>query len=496
MSVSVTTPAHAGRERAATWGFTHAWTLAVWAAMAFWTLALFAVARGSYLGFREGRFDLGNMVQAIWSTAHGSPLEVTHGATGEQVVRLAAHADPFLVLLTPLWLVWQSPLVLALAQVAAVALGALPVFWLARRHLGSERLAALLALAYLAYPWLAVSAVAAIHPVTFAIPLLLFCIWFLDSGRLGPFALCAVLAASTGELMGLPFLGLGVWYALACSRRAAGAAIAAAGLGWTVLAVYVVVPAFAGDESMYFGFYDHLGGSPQGVVRTLVTDPGAVVGALVEGHDVAYLVWLAVPLLGVFLLSPGLAAAGLPQLLANVLSGFRSMSDPRYHSVAAVLPFLFGATVLGLRKLTPERRTLASASIAVVSLTLAAVVGPWPRLVGATPLGGRDALPPERVEALRDAVALVPENVPVTTSNSAGAHLAARRTVYSVPLVRDAEWVLVDLGDPWVVTRDSPILTNRPGRVRGLARRLASDPAWTRVFDREGVLLFRRAPSR
>ena len=140
--------------------------------------------RGAYLNFRLGRFDLGNMVQAVWSTTQGRPLEMTDGPTGEQIVRLGIHVDPLLALLAPLWMLWPSPLALALAQIVVVALGALPLFWLGRRHLGSERLAGVLAIAYLAYPWVATSAVGAIHPVTFAITFLLFAVWFLDSDRI------------------------------------------------------------------------------------------------------------------------------------------------------------------------------------------------------------------------------------------------------------------------------------------------------------------------
>src|SRR5262249_21482700 len=114
-----------------------AWTLAIWAAMTAWTAVLFSVVHRRYTGFLQGRFDLGNMVQAVWSTAHGRPLEITNSSTGEQMVRLGGHADPFLVLLAPVWKVWPSPLALGLTQVVVVALGALPVFWLGRRHLGS-----------------------------------------------------------------------------------------------------------------------------------------------------------------------------------------------------------------------------------------------------------------------------------------------------------------------------------------------------------------------
>ena len=75
-----------------------------------------------------------------------------------------------------------------------------------------------------------------------------------------------------------------------------------------------------------------------------------MLGALVEGHDIVYLVWLGLPLLFLFVLSPGLALVALPQLLANGLSDFRSMTDPRYHSVAAIVPFLIAATVFGVAR--------------------------------------------------------------------------------------------------------------------------------------------------
>ncbi len=474
------------------WAVEHAWTLVIWGSLLVWTVVLFAIVRGAYLNFRIGRFDLGNMVQAVWSTTDGRPLEMTAGGSGEQIIRLGIHVDPMLVLLAPLWTLWPSPLVLAFAQIAVTALGALPVFWLGCRHLGSERAAGLLALAYLAYPWVATSAAAAIHPVTFGISLLLFAVWFLDSDRLVPFAICAALVMSTGELMGLSILGLGVWYALARGRRVAGAAIGLAGLAWTFVAVYVVVGRFSGSDSVYYGFYDHVGSSPQGLVRTLFTEPGVVLRALFETHDVVYVVWLGLPLLFLFLLSPALAAVAIPQLLANGLSDFRSMTDPRYHSVAAIVPFLIAATIFGVSRIQAGRRPLASAAILACCLIFTAALGPWARIAGLTPLGAREVVASARAEALADAVALVPGDAPVTSSNSAGAHLSAREYVYSVPVLGRAEWAVVDRADPWVVSRDSPILTNHPERVQAFVSRLEDDPSWSTVFERDGVVVLRR----
>src|SRR5438874_2949704 len=227
-------------------------SLLLWSSIAAYAAAFSALSILRHRAFQTGRFDLGNMVQAVWSTAHGHPLQIT-GLRGDQISRLAAHFDPILAAFTPLWLVWPSPDALLVAQAIAVALGALPVFWLARKHLGSQRAALGFALAYLLYPptqWLTLNE---FHPVAFACPLLLFAIWFLDEGRLLPFALCALLAATTKEEIGFVVAGLGLWWALARGRRVEGLAILVAGAAVALIAIEVVVPHFnrAGRSSFF-----------------------------------------------------------------------------------------------------------------------------------------------------------------------------------------------------------------------------------------------------
>jgi len=469
------------------------WPLVVWVALVSWSALLFAEVRADYLGFRLARFDLGNMVQAVWSTAHGRPLEMTL-LSGEQAERLASHIDPILVVFAPLWLVWPSPLLLAAVQIAACALGALPVFWLGRRHLDSEKAAALLALAYLAYPWLTWTALDAMHPVTLAIPLFLYAIWFLDSNRLLAFALCAVLIAATGELMGLPLAALGLWYWLARGQRRAGVAIGACGVAWSVLAIKVIVPAFHGEESPFYAYYATVGGSPEGVLRTLFTDPGTIVSALFGHTDLAYLLLLGVPLAGLFLLAPGLAAVALPQLLANGLSDSPATSGPQHQYVAAVIPFLIAATVLGMARLPGARQVLGAFVVLALSAQFTLLAGPFPGSRASVDLWYQDRVPPERVDALAAAVALVPDNAPVSATNKAGSHLSTRRYFYSVPFVERAEWIVLDTGDPWLVAKSVNLtLGPYPERLATFRQRIEGDAAWMKVFERHGVLVFRRA---
>jgi uncharacterized membrane protein len=463
-----------------------------------WSIVLFAAARSYYLEFGYQKFDLGNMVQAVWSTTQGRPLEATFD-TGEQAVRLAGHVDPILILLAPVWMLAPTPLALATVQIAACALGALPVFWLGRRHLGSENAAGLLALTYLAYPWLVWTALDAIHPVTLAIPLFLYCIWFLDGHRLAPFAVCAILVLATGELIGLTLAGLGLWYWLARGRRRAGVTIALAGAVWTTACIKIVVPAFRGSENQFYRYFDALGGSPEGVLRTAVTDPGAILDVLLTRGDLLYLVALTAPLAGAFLLAPGVAAIAVPQLTANGLTSFQATVDPRGHYIAAVIPFLIAATVFGLARLPAARRVPTAVALLAVCTGSSLMLGPWPGIPGVhrgwlhsweygTPA-------PVHIDALHDAVALVPDDASVATTNKLGSRLSARRHIFSVPLVENADWIVIDSMDPWVPLK--PRKPTRWGRsdptlLEALTIRTKRSREWTKMFERDGVLVFRR----
>ena len=456
--------------------------------MTVWSIAAFATVWPRYQDFWIARFDLGNMVQAVWSTAHGHPLEVTD-VTGDQMVRLGGHVDPILVLLAPFWLVVPSPLTLAAVQIAACALGALPVFWLARKHLNSENVAILMAVAYLAYPWLAWTALDAIHPVTFAIPLFLYAIWFLDQGRLARFGLCAVLICACGELMGLPLAALGLWYWLSQKRRRAGLLITAAGLLWSLVALELVVPALRHGPSAFYAYYGSVGGSPRGIVETAVTHPGVLLSKLFSLSDVSYLFLLGAPLLGIFVLAPGLAMVALPQLLLNGLSDWPFTTDPRYHYLAAVLPFLVASSVLGLAKLPEASRALGAFLILAFCLSFTAIVGTW-----------RTHLEPSfsagHVQAIRDALALVPDETPVSTTNRVGSHVSDRRYVYSVPIVGRSRWIVVDEHDPWVAGTSSAARTSTLSRnqrvLRRFVARLKFSREWRQLFARDEVLVFRR----
>ena len=440
--------------------------------------------------FNTGRFDLGNMVQVVASTAHGHLLQATD-VRGHQISRLASHFDPILAAFAPLWRVWPSSALLLSSQALAVALGALPVFWLARKHLGSQRAALAFALVYLLYPatgWLALNE---FHPVALACPFLLFAFWYLDEDRLFPFALFALAAATTKEEVGLVVAAFGVWYALARHRRAQGVMIAVLGVVASGLALYVVIPHFNGAASSFYSRYSDVGGSPARVLLTAFTHPVRVAGRMLTLGHLLYVGELLLPLALLPVLS-SVALVALPELALNLLSSVGTQSSLRFHYTALEIPPLMAAAVLGASRLEAWRPQVARrlpVAVVVVAVLASYQLGPvlyWRFLPGAGGnLAAATTLTPHGRIA-DEALALVPRTVPVSTTNSLGAHLSARAQIYSFPVLRNARWVVVDEKRLSYEDRFATI----PAALTLV--QLRRDRRWRTVFERDGILVFER----
>jgi uncharacterized membrane protein len=460
------------------------------AAVAAYAAGFGALSLLRHEAFSTGRFDLGNMTQAVWSTAHGDPLEATSLA-GEQFVRLGAHFDPILVAFAPLWWLWPSPGLLLTAQAAIIGLGALPVFWLGRKHLGSERAALGFALAYLLLPPLQWMTLSEFHPVALATPLLLFAFWYLDEERLVPFCLFALLAVATKEHVALTVAAFGLWHVLSRRRVLPGLAVAAAGVAVTALALGAVIPHFSPkDASSFYGRYAAVGGSPGDIAHTAVTDPLQIVGEATEGRDLAYLAKLLVPLAALPLLAPLALLAALPEVALNLLSATKTQTSIHFHYSAAALGALVPAAVLGAARL-PRREAVAMAAV-LAALASNYALGPlpvWRALPGGERLGTRAHVVGDHARVAEEALALIPHDAVVSASNSLGGHLSERRRVLSFPLLADAEWVAVDETKPGNLDRIEPL------PYAASIARLRRNPAWRLVFERDGVLVLRSARS-
>jgi uncharacterized membrane protein len=432
-----------------------------------------------YSVFLSAQVDLGHMVQAVWSTLHGHFLQFTT-LGGHERNRLGFHVDPFLLVFVPLLWIWSNPVLLPVVQALAVASGALPVFWLARKHLDSPRAGAHFAFAYLLYPATQFSAftiTSSFHSVAMAVPLVLYAIWFLDEDRLLAFSLVALVAFTTKEEIPLAVGTLGIWYAVRKGRRLFGFSVFATGLGVTLFEFLWLIPHYSVTGSDPFVHrYRAVGGTPSGMAHKLVSDPGAFVHDVATGHKALYLGILLVPLVGFWLFEPLLLLGAIPDLAINLLSNQPDQTSINYHWSSGIVPFLIAASIFGVARFKAH-----GVRLSLWALAGAGVFALWsPILLGSSDV---KALGSPLVSAKAHAVSLIPSDAPVSSSIQLGGHLSERRYIYTFPQVRQARWIVVDVNDP--------TYGDNAGFKR-LVRKYESNRAWQSVFSSHGITVLHK----
>ena len=237
-------------------------------------LSILAIQR--YRDYYGGRFDLGNMTQAVYNTAHGHFLRTT-SVDGKQISRLGAHVDPILAVFAIPWFVWPSPMMLLVGQAVIVALAAWPAYRLGLRILGDARAAFFCAVALLLYPPLQYAVLNEFHPVTLAITFLLFAFVFIDEGHWWRAAPFIVLAALCKEEIPLVIAVMGAYFALR-KRSLWPLLLTAVAAVYFVIAVKVVLPHYSPGGSPFLNRYADLGSSVSGVGVNIFLKPGVTLG--------------------------------------------------------------------------------------------------------------------------------------------------------------------------------------------------------------------------
>jgi uncharacterized membrane protein len=406
--------------------------------------ALYAVLMGfvvvaRHVSLRTHALDLGYYVQVVWNLAHGHGARVTlppMHAWGD-------HFSPILYLFVPLGRLAPGAAPLLLAQTLIFAAGAFAVAGFAARRLGDPRIAAAFALLYLVNPTLQGINVRDIHPTAFAIPLVIAAAWAVDAGRPGWAAVALIAALAGREDAAVAGVGFGVWLALARRRRAAGAAVAVACVALLWLDTSVLMPHFRGEPYPHLvKRWAYLGESLPEVLVNVVLRPWRWLPVVLTPAKAVYVTALLAPLGVLSLAAPRAAAAALPGLAMNLLSGDPFLFSHRTPYQAFVLPFLVLAAVDGFGAVRdaawwPRRvpRTAPLVLAAVVAVVLSA------RTVNELGVG-KWVLGPEQ-RAARALLTRVPGDAAVSVNERLVPHLATRPEVYVFPAgVERAQWVM------------------------------------------------------
>jgi uncharacterized membrane protein len=496
--------------RPAWWRRPHLAGLTALTALAAAGYTVFALER--FDTFRTGSYDLVIFDQAIRSYAHFQPgisvIKGVHNGFGPHFSVLGDHWSPILALLAPLYWIHNGPQTLLIAQSVLFALAIPPIWLFTRRAFGGGQravLAAYLAAVVYALSWPIASAMDfGFHEVAFAPVLTAVALERLQAGRLRPALLALAALLLVKEDMGFLVAGIGLYLLAARPRqvprqRLVALVLIAVGVVDSVLASYVLIPAFGG-RSGYYWAYTALGSNATQALTHLVLHPASSLRLLVTPRvKLTTMLWLFGAFCFLPLRSP-IALATLPLLAERMLgSVFPGWWGTSFQYNAFLVVVLVCAAVDGAaridRSLPRRRKQPADAAWAAGPVALGCVVAMGltalvlvPRFAFGAALNTSFFQQNARMRAAAAADAAVPSEVVVEAVNHLGPQLSGRDTV----LLWDGDGSS-PLRPPWVVADVAkreftfPSLTAQRQRVALLER-----TGYQVVFQRRGYVVLHR----
>ena len=373
-------------------------------------------------------FDLGIFDQGIWLLSQlKEPFITVRG-----LHLFGEHLSFNLVLLAPLYKIWPDVRLLLVLQTAALAIGAIPVYLLARDRLKNGVLSLALAASYLLYPALQWLNHDQFHPDALAVPTLLFAFYFATKRRYILFAVSALVAVLAKEDVALVMMVMGIYLAVT-NNRTVGFATALASLAWFVVGLKYLLPAFGGTSLFYAQNFSNLGSTMGEVAINTLTKPGLVLPLIIQESNLLYITQLLAPVAFSPLASIEVLLISLPALFSNAVSQQGYMHNIEYHYTATIIPFVFAGAILAIEKLALKKREAVVVAGLIVAVALMSNYFWSPSPISGQHKRAFVVADAAKRASMERAVTLIPNDAVVSASYTMVPHLTHREKIYEFP---------------------------------------------------------------
>ncbi len=396
-------------------------------------------------------YDLANMSQTMWNSINGRVF--TLSAYGESVSRFSIHADPILILISPLYLIWPNVLIVLFFQSLVLGLGAFPVYFLTKKIFSEinglnfniiKIISLSFVILYLVNPWMMWANIYDFHPVTISITFLISSIYFALNKKWKLYFLFIFLAITTKEEISLIIFLIGLYVFFIQKARKIGLITSIFGISWFYFMVFKVIPFYSiksehwGINTLYYIFIQKFS-----EVKNLSMFLDLFNGYFLIPRSIEYYVLLLksmsfLPLLGF----PWLIFA-LPELFINLLSADSQMQGLTLHYQSGLLPFLIISSIFGsfyifkiinkikiLNKYISFLGIFFSILIVFVSLRVNYHYGPLPTTPSCWCLFYNVTNDDEQFEI---ELKRIPKNASVSSSGEISPHVSMRKNSYVLP---------------------------------------------------------------
>ena len=480
---------------------------------------VFAVVFGR-LGVQHHRnfgtwaYDMGIYDQGFWLVSQGGQSFVT--VRGLEF--WGHHVNLVVLFFVPFYWLGAGPTFLYVVQASVMALGALPTYLLARDRFRTPWMGLVFATVFLMYApvqWIVWSN---FHPEALVVTPLLMAWWCARTERWKWFAVFVLLALSTREDAALAVIVLGFVLAapyfgdvVRAVRTSAlseigeragrclrvGLYTVTAGALWYVVSTRLVIPHFnRGEEPFYVeAYYGNYGDTTAEVVREILRHPNRVISDATQPDRLRFYRDLFLPFGGMPLLAPLQLLVAAPQMLASVIGLSPYARQIRWQYTSVMIAPIVVAAIDGARVVWRARRLRAWLVAFLLMSSLISNIA-WSN----SPISDNYrvwARHTPRVDVLKRAVDLVPDDVAVTATYRVVPHLSHREQIYDWPNPWvESYWGVDDgyrLPDPseieWIVIERQNVSELH---ALVLEQLIGPDGDFEVVFDEAGVVVARR----
>lgn len=492
--------------------------------------------------FYTGRFDLGNMDQTVWNTINGRIFEFTNPDGTQNLSRLAFHADFILILISPLYLLWNNPKMLLLIQSIIVSLGAIFIYLLSLKIINSSyrKLALFISLSYLLNPSLQWSILYDFHSVTLATTLLLGAYYFILNKKYINFLFFALLSAITKEQLWLPVSLMGLFIGVSnikikinLFRKISinklirvininyrnllfGLLICIFSLIIFYFLISVAIPKASSTNSYFaLSYFNNDADNTTHLIKNLFSSPFSLILKLVHEDRVLYYLALLEPLGYIPILAPYMLIFAAADLFLNLLADRSTLYQIYYQYTAVITPFLYLGLIYGISNLLKATKVILNnknidalenklnstifklilryqkndinrliVNFITIYILLSAFNGAYK--YGPLPWTKKPNIamlnfPQNNKHIIKHNLELIPESSSVSSTNNLGAHLSHRQNLYTIPHATNSADYVVFLIRP-----------NSPHIDKDLALQLQTNTDYKLIKQIDDFLMFKK----
>lgn len=440
-----------------------------------------------YDNFFTGRFDLGNMDQAVWNTIHGRIFKITDPNGTDIISRLAFHADFLLILISPLYLIWANPKMLLLLQSIVLGLGTVFVYLLSEKILKNKNISLAFSFAYLLNPSLQFSNLYDFHPVTLATTFLLGAFYFLIKKRYLWLLFFLILAALTKEHVWVISALFGIYLFFIEKKKLIGVLITVFSLSVFYYLIAKAIPMARGTAHFALSYYSDFGEGPLAIIRNIFLSPGKIIGILLHKKQLIYLIKIFFPQGFLSLFYPIILVFALPDFFINLLSNNSQLAEIYYQYTAAITPFIFISAIYAVaaaKKWFPKTSFRFFVWYIIIAAILGAYyIGPLPGSKNPSISMFTKQLPQK--EIIENFLDSIPSKFSIAATNNLGSHLSRRQKIFTIPVGIDkADIIVFLLNDPFA----QPSLKTQIE----IARKMKKDKNYIQVFKQDDFIVFEK----